>query len=79
MNNNIGVNLRTEILKQNIMTLISDSELPVGTVYYILKDLFIDITNAYEQSLTLEQKALEDSSKSEKEENKEEEDKNDEN
>lgn len=48
-------NLKIINLKQNIVNIIGDSELPVGVVYYILKDLFDDITNAYQQSLIIEQ------------------------
>lgn len=66
MNNNMSVNLRIEILKQNILALIGDADLPVGIVYYILKDLFDDITNAYNQSITLEQTSLENSLKENK-------------
>jgi hypothetical protein len=66
-------NFNTKIitLKQNIVNLIGGSELPVGVVYYILKDLYDDITNAYNQSLALEQSLLENSSQEETEENKE--------
>ena len=36
-------NLKIINLKQNIVNIIGDSELPVGVVYYILKDLFVQI------------------------------------
>lgn len=69
MDNNIGVNLRMEILKQNIVALIGESQIPVGATYYILKDLFNDITNAYQKSIELEQKSLENDSNEDKKKN----------
>lgn len=56
----MNFNTRMELLKQNIVQLIGESELPVGVIYYILKDLFEDITNAYNQSLVLEKSLSEE-------------------
>lgn len=55
-------NLKMVNLKQNIVNMIGNSELPVGVVYYILKDLFDDMANAYQQSLIIEQGLLETNS-----------------
>ena len=55
-------NIKMLSLKQNIVKLVGESELPVGVVYYILKDLFEDITNAYNQSIALEKTILENKS-----------------
>lgn len=52
-------NLKIINLKKNIANLISEAELPAGVIYYILKDLFDDITNVYQQTLILEQTLLE--------------------
>lgn len=55
----MNFNMRMINLKNDIIKLIGETQLPVGVVYYILKDLFDDITNAYNQSLALEQSLLE--------------------
>ena len=55
-------NIKMLSLKQNIVKLVGESELPVGVVYYILKDLFEDITNVYNQSIALEKTILENKS-----------------
>ena len=58
-------NFNTKIinLKQNIIKTIGEAELPVGVVYYILKDLFEEITNVYNQSIALEQSLSENNEK----------------
>ena len=60
----MNFNMRMINLKNDIIKLIGESQLPVGVVYYILKDLFDDITNAYNQSLALEQSLLESNNNS---------------
>lgn len=59
-------NLKIINLKKNIVNLISEAELPAGVIYYILKDLFDDITNVYQQSIVLEQTLLESKNDSNK-------------
>ena len=60
------INLKTEQLKSSIKDMISFSELPVSNIYYIVKDIYNDITLFYNQALEEEKKQLE----AEKEENK---------
>lgn len=52
-------NTRIITLKKDIINIIGKAELPVGVVYYILKDLFNEITNTYNESLVLEQQMME--------------------
>ena len=60
------INLKTEQLKLSIKDMISSSELPVSNIYYIVKDIYNDITLFYNQVLKKKKKQLE----AEKEENK---------
>ena len=60
MNDNFNAKIIN--LKQNIIKVIGDAEMPVGVVYYILKDLFEEITNVYNQSIALEQTLSENNS-----------------
>ena len=53
-NNNIGFNTYIYNLKTDLVNTVNKSGLPVGVVYYIIKDLFMDAQNAYEQTLRKE-------------------------
>ena len=60
-------------LKQQIADLVNKSQLPVDAVYFLFKDLYIEIENLYRQEIIKEQqqKQIEEQKK---EENKEESD-----
>lgn len=51
LDTNIGFNTHLYNLKNNLINTINESGLPVGVAYYIIKDLFMDIQNAYETTL----------------------------
>ena len=51
-----GFNTRLNNLKSDIINIVNKSGLPVGIVYYIVKDAFNDITNAYKEALVSEMK-----------------------
>lgn len=53
------INLKTEQLKSSIKDMISSSELPISNIYYIIKDIYNDITLFYNQALEEERKQLE--------------------
>ena len=50
MDTNIGFNTCLNNLKNDLVNTINKSNLPVGVLYYIVKDLFMDVQNAYEQA-----------------------------
>lgn len=54
MQDNIGFNTYLNNFKTDMINTINNSGLPVGVVYYIVKDLFSDIQNAYENTLKKE-------------------------
>lgn len=53
------INLQIEELKTKIVNIINESQLPVGVVKFIIKDLYNEINNIYEQ--TIEQEKLQQS------------------
>lgn len=50
----IGINTRINFFKKNIANVISNSQLPVGVLYYVLKDVFKEIETLYENTLQKE-------------------------
>lgn len=63
INSNVGFNTYLNNFKTNMVNTINDSGLPVGVVYYIMKDLLVDIQNAYENTLKKEAKQAEENKK----------------
>ena len=59
MDSNIGFNTYLNDFKTNIVNEINNSGLPVGVVYYIMKDLLVDVQSAYENTLKKEAKQAE--------------------
>lgn len=41
------VNLQIEELRQNIVKMANQSGLPIGVVYYVMKDIMVDLENSY--------------------------------
>lgn len=58
MQDNIGFNIYLYNFKNDMVNTINNSGLPVGVVYYIMKDLFNDIQNAYENTLKKEKEEI---------------------
>lgn len=59
MDSNIGFNTYLNDFKTNMVNEINNSGLPVGVVYYIMKDLLVDVQSAYENTLKKEAKQAE--------------------
>ena len=58
LQDNIGFNIYLYNFKNNMVNIINNSGLPVGVVYYIMKDLLNDIQNAYENTLKKEKEEI---------------------
>lgn len=48
-------NIRLNSLKKNLINIINQSKIPVGAVYYLLKDILTEVEKTYNQSLFIEQ------------------------
>ena len=51
----MDTNTKINNLRTNLVNLINQSDLPVGIIYYLLKDLVADAYNSYKQTLVIEQ------------------------
>ena len=71
----VSINTGINIFKNNIAEVIGRSQLPVGVLYYTLKDILSEIENIYQGVLQKESedlaKQLDDNDKKERKENKE--------
>lgn len=54
----ISINTNINIFKENLVNLIGNSQLPIGTTYYVLKDVFSSIESLYNQTLEKEKQEL---------------------
>ena len=68
----ISTNMNINIFKDNLANLIGNSQLPIGVTYYVLKDVFNEIQNLYNETLAKEQQELLKTLKKEEENNQEE-------
>ena len=50
-------NLNINNLKNNLVNIIKESNVPIGTVYYMLKDLLKDTENIYRQTVEIERQS----------------------
>lgn len=50
------INLKTEQLKNSLINTLSNSDLPLSNIYYVLKDVFNDVTMMYNNTLETELK-----------------------
>ena len=64
----VGINTKINIFKDNLITVIGNSQLPIGVSYYILKDVFQNIEILYNETLEKEKKDILSSMEKEKEE-----------
>ena len=55
---NIGFNTHLNNLKNDLVTTINKSGFPVGVIYYVVKDLFMDVQFAYENTLKNEKEII---------------------
>lgn len=54
METNIGFNTMINNLSNKITQDINESQLPVGIVYLVIKNMFLDIQKVYEETLRAE-------------------------
>ena len=54
------MNLQIFNCTQNIKDIISNSNLPIGVIYFIIKDIYQEITQLYEQQVIKEQQVKEE-------------------
>lgn len=54
-----GLNTLIEKLHQNLINDINSSQLPVGIIYYVAKDVFSEIEKGYQNALSQENKKVE--------------------
>ena len=66
MDINIGFNTYLNNFKTNMVNEINNSGLPVGVVYYIMKDLLNDIQTVYETTLKKEKEQTQENKETEK-------------
>lgn len=50
----MNINYSTENFRREIYGTINQSKLPVSTLYFVLKDVFNDVTGAYEAAVKRE-------------------------
>ena len=50
----MNMNLKINSTYQNILNTITEAELPVGIVYFMLKDIMNEVDAAYQASIQLE-------------------------
>lgn len=48
-------NTQLNNLKINLINTINKSGIPVGVIYYLLKDILTDVADSYKQSILIEQ------------------------
>lgn len=54
----IFMNLKIEALKQQLIQIIGSSNLPVGVILYLLKDLYTEIELLYQEQIQIEEQQL---------------------
>ena len=59
MDMRMGFNTNLNNLQSDLVNKINSSGMPVGVIYYIMKDLFVDVQNAYEEALKNEKEDYE--------------------
>lgn len=68
----VSINTSINLFRNNIAQAINVSQLPVGVLYFVLKDVVKDIESAYNETLQKESKELKEQiEKEEKEDVKE--------
>lgn len=65
---NISVNTGIDMFKNNIIETIGNSQLPIGSVYYVLKDILNETEKIYNDVLKKEQEEILAQMKKEQEE-----------
>lgn len=69
-----GINLQIDNFKTEMVNLINESNLPIAVVYYVLKDVFLEVESLYNNTAAAEYQDFCDKAiKEEQEKNKSEE------
>ncbi len=63
------MNLQIENVRQNIIDVINNSQLPIGVIYYLFKDISKEVADEYKRSLSFEQQQKKEQELKEQEEN----------
>ena len=61
----LGFNTRLNDFKRDMADLMAKSKLPIGSIYYVVKDLLNDVERAYKETLKIEQTVLAEQDKKE--------------
>lgn len=56
----LGINTLISIFKKNIANVISNSQLPISVLYYVIKDIYRDIEQIYNETLEKELKEVQE-------------------
>ena len=57
---NVSINTGIDIFKANIANVISTSQLPVGIIYYVFKDILTEIKDLYNETVQEETQKLQE-------------------
>ena len=54
----MGINTTINIFKENMANVINNSQLPVGVVYFVVKDILLEVEGAYKATLQKESQEM---------------------
>ncbi len=66
----IGINTVMQVFKDNLAMTIKNSQLPIGIIYYVFKDIYNDLEKIYNETLEKEKQDILSSMEEDKKENK---------
>jgi hypothetical protein len=52
------INYSIESFRKDIYDAVNNSQLPIGTIYFVVKDIFNEITGAYQNAVMQEAQAM---------------------
>ena len=53
-NNEIGFNTRCEHFKNDVLSVVNNSGLPIGVMYFVIRNIMVEIENTYYGALNSE-------------------------
>lgn len=65
---NLSIDMGIDIFKKNIANVIRESQLPVGIVYYVFKDILTEVQEVYNDTIQKETQQLAEQLEKEKRE-----------
>lgn len=54
----IGINTVMQVFKDNLAMTIKNSQLPIGIIYYVFKDVYNDLEKIYNETLEKEKQDI---------------------